>query len=200
MGTKDKRIDAYIGRAGAFAQPILRTLRASVHTACPQVEETIRWGMPFFAWRGLLCHMAAFKQHCAFGFWKGSLVVGRDAAAAREAMGHFGRLTAAEQLPSRARLAALIRRAMALNAAGVKSPTRSKPRRTARPTIPPELQTVLRRRRGALAHYRALSPSQQRDYVEWLAEAKQPQTRARRLAQAVAWIGAGKARNWKYAM
>ena len=39
----DARVDAYIADAPEFAQPILVKLRELVHTACPDVTETIKW-------------------------------------------------------------------------------------------------------------------------------------------------------------
>ena len=41
-------------------------------------------------------------------------------------------------------------------------------------------------------------PSAQRDYLEWIAEAKQEATRDKRIEQAVAWLAEGKSRHWKY--
>lgn len=73
MGTKDKRVDAYIAKSADFARPVLQELRAVVHEGCPEVEETLKWSVPFFLHKGILCCMAAFKQHCTFGFWKASL-------------------------------------------------------------------------------------------------------------------------------
>ena len=102
MGEHDPRIDDYIHKSAEFAQPILKYLRAVVHDACPKVTETIKWGMPFFDYKGSMCHMAAFKQHCAFGLWKGSLILGESSRAAeKEAMGHFGRLTNIDDLPDK---------------------------------------------------------------------------------------------------
>lgn len=127
----DPRVDAYIAAAAPFARPILRHLRAVVHSACPDVEETIKWGMPFFTYHGILCHMAAFKQHAAFGFWKGALVFESDKAS--EAMGAVGRLTTVADLPSKRALTGYVRKAMALNVEGDKAPpkraTRAKARR-----------------------------------------------------------------------
>ena len=71
---KDKRIDAYITHAQDFAQPILNHLRKLVHEACPDVTETMKWSFPNFIYHGILCGIAAFKQHCAFGFWKQTLM------------------------------------------------------------------------------------------------------------------------------
>src|SRR6266478_219735 len=75
MAKKDPRVDAYIKRAAPFARPILKHLRKIVHVGCPDVEETIKWQSPFFERKGIICFMAAFKQHCVFGFWKGSLIL-----------------------------------------------------------------------------------------------------------------------------
>ena len=75
MPTTDPRIDAYIEKSQDFAKPILKHLRALVHKACPGVEETMKWSFPNYSYKGaILCNMASFKQHCAFGFWKASLM------------------------------------------------------------------------------------------------------------------------------
>src|SRR5436309_10892204 len=92
MGKRNPRVDAYIAKSADFARPILTELRDRVHAACPEVEEEMKWSFPHFMYKGMLCSMAAFKQHAAFGFWKGALVVGN--AGKREAMGHLGRITA----------------------------------------------------------------------------------------------------------
>jgi hypothetical protein len=198
LGTRDRRVDAYIAKSADFAHPILERLRRVVHAACPDVEETIKWGMPHFVHQGILCHMAAFKRHCAFGFWKSSRVIVRDARAA-QAMGQFGRIVETGDLPPRRTLEALVRKAARLNEAGVPSPTRSKPARRSPPRAPADLRAALAGNAKARATFAALPPSGRRDYVEWLLEAKRAGTRARRLAQAVAWLAAGKARNWRYA-
>ena len=200
MGTFDPRIDAYIAKAPEFARPILTHLREVVHAACPEVEETTKWSSPHFTYKGMLCHMAAFKQHCGFGFWKGSLVLEREASEAGEAMGQFGRITSIADLPPDAVLAGYIQRAMRLNDEGVKSPTRSKgaaPKPEA--ALPGDLARALETNDAARAGFAALSPSQRREYVEWLVDAKTEATRARRLATTVEWVAEGKSRHWKYA-
>jgi hypothetical protein len=70
MVQRDPRIDAYIARQRDFARPILKHLRKVVHEGCPQVVETLKWNSPSFEHKGMLCGMAAFKQHTVFGFWK----------------------------------------------------------------------------------------------------------------------------------
>jgi len=196
MGSRDPRIDQYISRAPAFARPILAHLREVVHQACPEVEETIKWSTPHFAYKGPLCHMAAFKQHCGFGFWKGSLVVGEDAEDG--AAGQFGRITSLADLPPDDVLAGYVREAKRLNDAGVKAPTRAKPAEKKELEVPDDLTAALRANPAALGHFERFSPGKRKEYVQWITEAKSEATRAKRLATAVEWIAEGKARHWKY--
>jgi uncharacterized protein YdeI (YjbR/CyaY-like superfamily) len=196
MGTRDPRIDAYIARQADFARPILTHLRDVVHAACPDVEEALKWSAPFFMYHGPLCNMAAFKQHCSFGFWKGALVVGRASGEDDRAAGQFGRITSVKDLPSKKEITAYIRKAMKLNEAGVTVPkaTRSRP---ALP-VPPELTAALAKNRIAREVFEAFSPSHKRDYSEWIADAKRDETKAARVKQAVEWMAEGKPRHWKY--
>lgn len=199
MGKSDPRIDAYIAKSAGFAQPILKRIREVVHAACPDVEETLKWSCPTFMHHGILCGMAAFKQHAAFNLWKGALIVDSDKD--RAAMGQFGRLTALSDLPSTRRLTEYIRRAMALNEDGVKVPKVRKPglERKVVPTQPPaDLAAALKKNARARATFEGLSPSHKREYVEWITEAKRDETRARRLTQAIEMLAEGKTRNWKY--
>lgn len=199
MGSRDKRIDAYIAKSAEFARPMLKSLRETVHQACPQVEETVKWGSPSFVYAGgILCGMAAFKQHASFGFWKHALVMGEGVE--RDGMGSYGKMTGIADLPPKTRLLADIKKAMKLNEQGVKT---SGARKSTTPKPPPktpaDLAAALNKNARARATFEAFSPSNKREYVEWLEEAKREETRARRLAQAVEWMAEGKSRNWKYA-
>lgn len=196
MVTRDKRVDAYIASSADFARPILARLREVVHAACPAVEEKIKWRMPAFEHKGPLCGMAAFKQHAVFGFWKHELVVGDDPRA-REAMGSFGCLKTLADLPPKKDLAAWVRKAVKLNDAGVKAP-RAKTRPKQAVAAHPDLRAALARNAKARATLAGFPPGARAEYVEWVADAKQADTRARRIAQAVAWLAQGKRRNWKY--
>ena len=195
MGKKDPRVDAYITKAAPFARPILKSIRETVHASCPDVEEAMKWSFPHFLYKGMLCSMASFKEHAALGFWKGSLVTGGPRSA--DAMGHFGRLTKVSDLPSNKVLAAYVRKAAALNEQGVKVPRA--PRKPA-PALkmPTEMSAALKTNQKARAGFDALPPSHQREYLQWIIEAKGADTRARRIAQAIEWMTEGKSRNWKY--
>jgi uncharacterized protein YdeI (YjbR/CyaY-like superfamily) len=191
----DPRIDAYIARQADFARPILAYLRAALHEACPEGAETIKWSMPSFTYRGrILAHMAAFKAHAAFGYWNDSMLA--EDAKNRGAMGQFGRLTAIGDLPPRETLLALTRQSMALIEAGAR-PARAA---AAKPpvAVPADMRAAIDANPAAKATFDAFSPSCQRDYVEWITEAKRDETRKKRLTQAVEWMAEGKRRNWKY--
>jgi uncharacterized protein YdeI (YjbR/CyaY-like superfamily) len=195
--SRDPRVDSYIARQADFARPILDHLREAVHAACGQTEEAIKWGMPTFLYRGrILANMAAFKAHASFGFWRSRDAIG-ETGAERDAMGQFGRLTSPADLPARAKLEAMIRKAMAVIDSG---PPPRRPPRTPRPelAVPPELSSALDGNPRAGEVFAGFAPGCRREYVEWIAEAKRPETRARRAAQAVEWMAEGKKRNWKY--
>ena len=195
MTSPDPRVDAYIAKSADFARPILEEIRARVHAACPQVEETIKWGMPSFVHAGaILCGMAAFKQHASFGYWKHALVMGE---AERDGMGSYGRLACVRDLPPKARMQADLRKAMRLNEDGVKPERRKSAPRPA-PEVPDELASALEKNKAAKATFDAFAPGCRREYIEWIVEAKREETRAKRLAQALEWMAQGKRRNWKY--
>jgi uncharacterized protein YdeI (YjbR/CyaY-like superfamily) len=192
----DPRIDAYIARQADFARPILEHLRAVVHEACPDCEETLKWSSPSFMYKGkILAGFAAFKAHATFGYWSGSQVVelsGKEPTA----MGQFGRMTALEDLPPRATLIDLTKKAMKLIDDGVK-PVRNKTVK-APFSVPQDLRAAIDALPAAKATFDGFTPSCQREYVEWVTEAKRDETRAKRLAQTVEWLAEGKRRNWKY--
>lgn len=198
----DARVDAYIAKSAAFAQPLLAHWRSTVHQACPGCSETIKWGMPFFMHDGrILAQMAAFKAHCAFGVGHGTQVV--NLGLAQAAMGQFGRVNSLAELPPKRALLALLKKQQALLDAGVARPRAPKtglPSGAPKPppVVPEELAAALKANAAARKTFAAFSPSHQREYIEWIVSAKRAETRARRLAQTLAQLEEGKTQNWKY--
>lgn len=198
------KVDEYIASTGAFAQPILTHLRALIHKTLPDVEETIKWSMPFFTYHGLIFgNMAGFKQHCSFGLW------GKEAAADlradgiydRDAMGVLGKLTSLKDLPSDRELASYLRTAAAAIDTGTRTRNYSRPSPSTPkppPEVPSSFAAALKKNKAAATHFAAMPPGCQREYCEWIAEAKRDETRNKRLATAIEWIAEGKRRNWKY--
>lgn len=196
MPTTDPRIDAYIDKSQDFAKPILMHLRKLVHQACPQVVETMKWSMPSFGYKGILCNFAAFKHHCSFGFWKQSLM--KDVTfPEKNAMGSFGRITSLNDLPSDATMKKLIKEAVWLNDEGIRvNKVVSKPTKAV--VVPDVLLEALAQNEKAAETFNDFPPSCRREYIEWVTEAKTESTRDKRLATAIEWLSEGKRRNWKY--
>lgn len=185
---RDPRIDEYIAKAPPFARPILSHLRALVHQAIPDFDETIKWRMPHFTVKGKnLAGMAAFKAHAAFMIHS----EGRQG----EAMGQFGKLTKLADLPDDAVLSAKLQAARERLKSAIK-----KPRDPAKPkpeiTLPADFAAALSP--AARSHFDRFSPAQRREYLTWITEAKRPETRTRRITEASEWLTEGKKRNWKY--
>jgi uncharacterized protein YdeI (YjbR/CyaY-like superfamily) len=201
MGSKDPRIDAYISKSQEFAKPILEHLRGLVHKACPEVEEAIKWGFPHFDYKGMMCSMASFKQHCAFGFWKASLMKDKKLminAKSESAMGHLGRITSLKDLPPDKVLVSCIKEAKKLNDDGVSLPAKTSAKEKKEIAVPDYFIKVLKKNKAALKTFENFSPSNKKEYVVWIIEAKTDETRNKRIATAVEWLAEGKPRNWKY--
>jgi len=194
--SRDERIDAYITKAPPFARPILEKVRERVHATVPGVEEAMKWSAPGFTLDGkILLMMAAFKAHAAVNFWRGQEI--GDGQQKAGAMGQFGRLTSADDLPPDAELDSLIREAAAL-AKTAPAPRKTKHHPKPPPELHPDFATALAKAPKAKAALDGFPPSAQRDYFEWIAEAKQDSTRQKRIETAVEWLSEGKRRHWKY--
>lgn len=196
MPNLDSRIDAYIEKSQEFAKPILTHVRRLVHEACPDVVETMKWSMPSFEYKGILCGFAAFKQHCTFGFWKQSLMESDEFSETKTAMGSFGKITSLKDLPKDAVMNKLIKQAMKLNDDGVKV---TKPKHEKKELVVPDvLLEALAKNEKAAETFENFPPSCKREYAEWISEAKTDATRDKRLATTIEWLTEGKRRNWKY--
>jgi uncharacterized protein YdeI (YjbR/CyaY-like superfamily) len=194
--SREPKIDAYIARARPFARPILEHVRERVHAALPAVEEAMKWSAPAYMLDGkILLITAAFKQHAAINFWRGQELRGQQANA--DAMGQFGKITSVDDLPADEELDRLIREAAEL-AKSAPAPRKTKHVPKPPPEMHPDFAAALAKAPKAKAVLDGFPPSAQRDYLEWIGEAKQDSTRAKRIATAVEWLSEGKRRHWKY--
>lgn len=202
MSKPDQRIDAYIKKSAAFAQPILIHLRKLIHNACPEAEETLKWGMPYFQNEGaIICSMAAFKAHCAFGFWKAAIMKDPENIlhlADKHSMGHLDRITSVKDLPRDAVLISYIRQAAQLNKEKIKLPPKEKPLRPRKGVLPKIFADALLKNKKAKEHFDAFSDSKKYEYIEWITEAKTDTTMNERIKTSIEWLKEGKSRNWKY--
>lgn len=202
MTSKSEAIDAYIQKANDFAKPILDYLRKCVHKACPEVQETLKWGFPHFLYQDqILCSMASFKNHCAFGFWHAALMQDPENilenGKERSAMGHLGKLEKRSDLPSVTTLSKYIKQAITLIDNGAKI-SKKEPEKNRVLLVPDEISKALKSVPEANKFFKRLSYSHQKEYIEWITEAKTEPTKLKRLKQTIEWLEEGKSRNWKY--
>ena len=201
MGKKDKAVDGYIEKSADFARPILLHIRELVHKACPDVEEKMKWSFPHFDYKNeMMCSMASFKQHCAFGFWKASLMkdtVLTENAKSESAMGHMGRITSLKDLPPDKKIIGYIKEAMELTDRGIKLPPKVKSDKQEL-VVPHYFLQALGKNKKAKATFEGYGYSHKKEYLEWITEAKTESTRNKRLETALEWMAEGKSRHWKY--
>lgn len=201
MTNTDLRIDAYIEKSGDFAKPILSHLRKLVHDACPDAEETLKWNLPAFMYKGkILCGIAAFKQHCIFNLWLGALVIENDSKA-NHAMGQLGKIKSVKDLPKDTVIVRYLKQAMKLTSEGKTQADRVKSKKSVRSkdmVIPDYIISAFKTNKIAKSNFEKASPSFRKEYVDWITEAKTVATRNKRIATALEWIAEGKHRNWKY--
>jgi uncharacterized protein YdeI (YjbR/CyaY-like superfamily) len=162
------------------------------------VEETLKWSRPHFDYKGVMCGMAAFKQHCVFGFWKEALILDPATIAEKTAMGTFGCIRSLADLPNEKTLIGYVKKAAALNEAGIKAPGRAPPKKREPLEVPDYFSAGLKKNAKARKTFEDFPPSKRREYLEWVTEAKREETRQERLATSIKWLAEGKPRHWKY--
>lgn len=197
MNNSNPQVDEYIKNAQPFARPILNHIRELMHAGCPELTETMKWGMPHFEYIGVISSMAAFKEHAVFGFWKEDLIPGmKQYIKEKEAIGSWGRITTLSGIPPDKDIIEFVRVAAKLNKEGVKSPKKKQ-----KPVVfnmPDDFMKAIRANKKALETYEDFSPSDKRDYAVWISSAKSDDTRISRMQTAVEWMSEGKPRMWKY--
>lgn len=201
MANYNKEVDAYLAKMADFAKPILTHLREVIHTACPDVEESIKWGTPHYSYKGdHLCMMAGFRQHCSFSLYKAELMQDKtiqDSVKAGKKFGYMDKVKALSELPSRKVLVAYLKEAMTLNESGAKKPKPVKEKPLVEVVAPAEFLEALSKNKQAKAVFESKSPSFRKNYIIWMADAKTDETRQKRIAQSLEWIAEGKDRFWQ---
>ena len=139
--------------------------------------------------------MASFKAHAALNFWRGKEIRGEHADP--DGMGQFGKLTSVDDLPPDEEFDAMIRQGVAL-AKTAPAPRQVKHAPKSPAAMHPDFAAALSKHAAAKATLDAFPPSAQRDYLDWIGEAKQDSTRANRIASAIEWLAEGKRRHWRY--
>jgi uncharacterized protein YdhG (YjbR/CyaY superfamily) len=63
---KPKNIDEYIAGFPSDVQEVLEKIRMTIKNAAPGAEDTIKYQMPTFTFKGNLVYFAAFQNHIGF--------------------------------------------------------------------------------------------------------------------------------------
>lgn len=194
------RVHDYINKAAPFAQPILNHIREVVHSASPLITENIKWGMPFFEYKGPICQMAAFKEHCAFGFWKASLLDDPQGLLkmGEATAGSFGRINTIDDLPSDEAIIHFVLQAVQKNESGEKASVKKAPAEKKELVVPDYFEVLLSEHPKAQETFEKFSYSNKKEYLDWLIDAKTDATRQKRLETTIEWLTEGKSRMWKY--
>ena len=201
---RDQRVDAYLEKVAPFAQPILTHVRDLMHTASPDIDETVKWGMPFFQLNGIIIgNMAGFKEHCSVDLWGPEMaaVLKADGFGQTEGRATFGRISSLNDLPGDKVLLNYFRQAVGFVLRGERTTSLVRKAKKAvkpAPEVPADLAAALKKNKAAVKVFDAFSPSCKREYVDWIVEAKRAETREKRVTQAVEWMAEGKTRMWKY--
>lgn len=198
IAVKNPQYDTYIADAPAYAQPILRKLRALFHKAYPDIEETMKWGHLTFEHKGIVGGMSTHKEHVRFGFWKASLIPGLTGYFATEGESGWRKVQKVSDLPLDAKLVGWIKAAVELNAQGLKVAKKKPAGPRAELVVPDYFAAALKRNKAAQRTFDDMSYSNGKDYLEWITEAKQEATRDKRMVTALEWLAEGKSWNWKY--
>ncbi len=197
----NKEVDEYIARAPEFAQPILKHLRELVHKGCPEAEEALKWSTPAFLYhKKILFSMAGFKAHCRFIFWRPEIakMFGKRGGESDDDGAIVGKITQLSDLPSDKEMLSYIREARRLADDGPRATMRKKTAPKPEIEPPAEFAAALAKNKAAALTFQNFSPSHRREYIEWIIDAKRPETRDKRIETALGWLADGKPRNWKY--
>ena len=203
----EKKTDRYIKDAPEYARPIMEKIRKAVHKGCPQAEEAIKWGCPYFMYKGkLFCGMAAFKKHVGFGFWNSADMDDPEGlfetGTGKKASMCNARFHSAKELPTQKVLVDYVKQSKKLTDAEVAKSKAIKKKTVKKkvvvPKPPADLTKAFRSNKTAKTYFDSLAPSHRRDFLQWILDAKRETTKEKRIEETIKLLKAEKTLHWKY--
>ena len=165
------------------------------------LEEGIKWMFPCYTHnKKNVVGIGGFKSYFGLWFYEGASMTDSQGVLTNAQEGKTKdlrqwRMTTAKEIKVRS-IRAYVKEAIELSrVAKKKSPQK---RNVSTVEVPPELHVALRANKKAAAAFNSLTPGRQRDYAEYIATAKRPETKLKRLEKILPMITNGVGLNDKY--
>lgn len=179
-------VDEYVAGATAW-QYELRQLRKILNST--KLEETVKWGGPCYTFNGKnVVGMGAFKSYVGLWFFQGALLEDKAEVFVNA---QEGKTKALRQWRFQDRkeitpklIKTYIEEAIRLSEQG----KGIKPDRAKSVAIPPQLKEALRSSKKARTSFQSLSRGKQREYADYVADAKRDETKAKRISRIIPMI------------
>lgn len=193
---RSNSVDEYIETAENW-QPQIRQLR-KILTATSLTED-VKWGGPCYTHKGKnVVGIGAFKSYFGLWFHQGALLSDEAKVLINAQAGKTQALRQWRMTRSKDIKPAVIKRYVKEAIAHIDAGKEIKPDRSKPMHVPDELRRALRKTKGATAAFRKLRKGQQREYADYIAEAKRVDTKQRRIEKVLPLIVAGNGLNDKY--
>lgn len=189
-------VDDYIESAPQWQEELLRLREILKSTG---LVETVKWGGPCYTHNDkLIVGVGAFKSYVGLWFFQGALLTDKDGVLMNAQKGRTQamrqwRFEYIKEIKS-TKIKAYVKEAIAIHESGqVIKPNRDKP-----VIVPPELEKALAGNKNANKQFQEFGKGKQRDYAEYIAEAKREDTKLKRLEKILPMITAGIGLHDKY--
>jgi len=179
-----KDIDKAFAKFTGFQLDYCNHLRALIHKALPEVKEDWKWG-PNFNVSGMVCGVWGFKNHVKINFYKGSLMSDKHKLftdADNDKGNRSIDFTEQDKIDD-AKIIEYLKEAAALNKQGL-----TVEKKSITVNIPEDLLRALNKHSGLKMYFDKMAPSHKREYSEYVADAKQDDTRERRIKKVIEMI------------
>ncbi len=193
---KTKSVEDYIAGASRW-RPELEKLRDVLRST--GLEETIKWGGPCYTHDGRnVVGIGGFKSYFGLWFFQGALLDDEKGHLINAQEGKTRAMRQWRMHSAKDIRPAIIRKYVRecvdkLDAGEEIRPVRDRP-----VVVPTELKHAFARRKKAATAFGRLRPGLQREYANYVAEAKREDTRQRRVEKILPMIEAGKGLNDRY--
>ena len=193
---RSKSVDDYINAAETW-QPELRKLRDILQSTT--LQEEIKWGAPCYTCDGKnVVSIGAFKSYVGLWFHQGALLNDDKGVLINAQAGKTKALRQWRMQSSKDIKPALIKRYVKEAMQFVKAGRSIGPARKKPAAVSPELKTALQKNKSAAKKFSELTPGRQREYSDYINEAKRNETRKSRIAKIIPMIKSGIGLNDKY--